>query len=213
MSRPIITALAWTALLAGPVALAGSSQDTRPGEPIAQVGRKAPSFALADTEGTEHRLEAYVGRIVVLEWIDPECPVCQRLARDGLMRRTVEQLERIDPKLVYLAVNSTHGRPPEVTKAFFEEYELSHPALIDAEGTVARRYGARTTPHLFVIDAKGILRYEGALNDDPTGKKARRGEEILDYAVNTVMRIRAGKRVEPKTVRPWGCQIRSKPNL
>ena len=84
--------------------------------------------------------------------------------------------------------------------------KIDVPVLIDADGAVGRRYDARTTPHVFVID-RGVLRYSGAFTDNPWGKPT----QVRNYAIAALESIAAGRQVEPSTVRPWGCSVKYRP--
>jgi len=180
---------------------AGISQ----GEGKAEIGRAAPEFTLMDTEGNEQRLSQLKGRIVVLQWINPDCPYCRRVMSEGTVARMIGVLKEIDEDIVLLAINSTHYMKPADTARYLKKHKIDVPGLIDADGTVGRLYGARTTPHLFVIDKKGILRYGGAIDDDRSG---RLGETAKNYVVNAVRQISAGEEVAPDSTRPYGCGVK-----
>jgi peroxiredoxin len=172
----------------------------------AQIGEPAPGFTLADANGKEHSLSDYEGKIVVLQWINPKCPVCVRCASNGLVEDMHKNVKKVDDNVVFLAINSTHWMTAKDSAAYLKEHELDVPGLADQDGTVGRLYGARTTPHLFVIDQKGILRYSGAINDDPRGKN----DESVNYVVNAVTQITAGETVAPDKTRPYGCSVKYK---
>ncbi len=174
----------------------------------AEVGKAAPDFALKDTNGKEHKLSDLKGKNVVIEWINPGCPVCNRVMSTGLVEQMRKELKAIDKEVVVLAINSTKNMTSDDNAKYLKKYKLLDeiPALDDSEGTVGTMYGAKTTPHVFVIDAKGVLRYSGAFDDDPSGRKSDR----MNYAVNALRQIVAGETVMPETTRSYGCGIKYK---
>ncbi|MHC5016881.1 MAG: peroxiredoxin family protein, partial [Planctomycetota bacterium] len=124
----------------------------------AEIGEPAPAFTLADSTGKSHALADYRGKIVVLQWINPTCPVCRRVCSTGLVTAMRKQLDEITPGVVYLGINSTHYMEPSVGEAYFKTHKIDAPVLIDRDGKVGHLYGAKRTPHLFVIDAEGVRR-------------------------------------------------------
>ena len=115
-------------------------------------------FTLKDAGGKEHTLADYKGKIVVLQWINPDCPYCVRVCEKGAVRSMRKQLEALDKDIVHLMINSTHYMEAERTAKYVKKNGMGAPGLIDRDGKVGRLYGARTTPHMFVID-KGTLIY------------------------------------------------------
>jgi len=171
----------------------------------AAIGKPAPDFTLKDVNGKEYKLSDLKGKNIVLEWINPTCPVCNRVMGTGLVEKMRTDLKALDANVVHLAINSTS----EMTAADSVKYLKTNKlvdlvALDDNTGTVGRLYGAKTTPHIFVIDAKGILRYSGAFDNDPVGKKADR----INYAVNTLRLIVAGETVVPEKTESYGCAVK-----
>lgn len=173
----------------------------------AKVGEAAPAFTLKDTAGTERSLKDYEGKIVVLQWMNYGCPVCRRVMEGGVEKRMVEQLKELDKDIVILGVNSTHNLDVAKTAEYLKKNGMAEHviALIDQDGAVGKSYNARTTPHLYVIDAKGVLRYNGAIDDDQNGSK---GEAATNYVVNAVKQILAGETVSPDSTRPYGCGVK-----
>jgi peroxiredoxin len=173
----------------------------------AKVGEAAPAFTLKDTSGAERSLKDYEGRNVVLQWLNYDCPVCRRVMERGVVKKMVEALEELDENIVILGINSTKSLDVAKTAEYLKKNGMAEhiTALIDQDGTVGKLYDARTTPHMFVIDGKGVLRYNGAIDDDQSGSK---GEEATNYVVNAVRQILAGETVTPDTTRPYGCSVK-----
>ena len=172
----------------------------------AKVGEKAPAFTLTDADGKSHNLNDWSGKTVVLQWINPDCPVCRRVMENGSVAKAYADSVQANPNVVWITVNSTHYMEPSKTKAYLTENKMpTLPALVDRDGTVGRMYGARTTPHIFVISDEGVLVYEGAFDDNASGTAT---EGITNYAVNAVKQLKAGETVAPANVRPYGCSVK-----
>jgi peroxiredoxin len=168
----------------------------------AAVGRPAPDFTLADQAGTQHRLSQYRGKIVVLEWVNPGCPYVQRHYQARTMRELVEAFP--GDRVQWLAIDSSHFVQPADSEAWRREHGLPYPILQDASGDVGRRYEARTTPHMFVIDGQGTLRYAGAIDDDPRGRNAQRTNHVR----TAVQALLDGRDPPLSTSEPYGCTVK-----
>jgi|MDTC01.3.fsa_nt_gb peroxiredoxin/YHS domain-containing protein len=171
----------------------------------AVVGQRAPNFTLKDTGGEEVSLSDFAGKMIVLQWINKDCPVCRRVMEKGLTAKMLGDLKGLDGNFVWLAIDTTHYMKAADTAAYLKKHGMSGKGLMDPTGKVGRMYGAKTTPHLYVIDTKGVLRYSGALNDD---RRGRMGTDATNYAVNAVKQIVAGEEVSPSSTRPYGCSVK-----
>ena len=169
---------------------------------VAAVGKPAPVFSLTDQDGASHSLDAYKGKILVLEWTNPGCPYVKRHYDAKTMTATHEG---VGEQVAWLAVDSSNFVKAEDAKKWRSEAGFDHPVLLDAEGAIGRAYGAKTTPHMYVIDAEGVLRYSGAIDDDPQGDK---GEQAVNYVSSAVEALKAGKPVEQAETRPYGCSVK-----
>jgi peroxiredoxin len=170
------------------------------------VGDPAPAFKLVDLDGKEHSLEQYRGKVVVLEWINPNCPFSERHAREKTMTALAGGNE-----VVWLAVNSTRQGhrdylQPAAHQAYNAKYDIDYPVLYDSPGDVGHAYDARTTPHMFVIDEAGRVAYQGAIDDDPSG--AKRAAERTNYVSQALAAQRDGRPAEPASTRPYGCSVK-----
>lgn len=167
----------------------------------AEVGKAAPDFTLTDCFGKQHKLADLKDKVVVLEWVNQQCPWSVKAIEDVKKLR-----KKFDEKgVVWLGIESTHGRKPGENVEYIKEKELNYPILMDNDGKVGRTYGARTTPHLFVIN-KGNLVYAGALHDDQYGRK-KEGEarHYIDEALTAVLK---GEKVPLAETKPWGCSVK-----
>ncbi len=186
----------------GTSVLAGDKDDKKAA--AAKIGEAAPAWTLKDTVGKEWKSSEFAGKIVVLEWVNPQCPVCKGAHKDGRIPSMVKELKTLGA--THIAINSTHNTTPEMNVAALKEYGVEYPVLLDNDGTVGRLFGAKTTPHMFVIDTKGVLRYAGAL--DNNAKDDKSGSELINYAVNAVKQIKAGETVSPEYTQSYGCSVK-----
>ena len=119
----------------------------------------------------------------------------------------MKNMNEVDGEVVYLLIDSSTAKmrvsADELSKqdaALKKKIGIEAPILIDGDTSVAKAYGAKTTPHMFVIDAEGVLRYHGAFSDRKDKKK--------NYVLDAVKSIKAGKEVKPNYIRQWGCGVR-----
>jgi hypothetical protein len=173
----------------------------------AAVGEKAPGFELVDLAGQKHALADYAGKTVVLEWINPNCPFSDRHARE----KTMTDLAAEHGEVVWLAVNSTNPDHRDfLTKeqhaAWAGKNGIEYPILYDESGEVGHAYGAKTTPHMYIIDGGGTLLYNGAIDDDPPGRKAK-GERD-NYVEGGLVDLAGGGSPDPATTKPYGCSVK-----
>jgi peroxiredoxin len=172
----------------------------------AKVGEAAPAWHLKDLDGKEWKSTDFANKIVVLEWVNPQCPVCKGAHNDGRIPSMVKELKGMD--VVFLGINSSHNATAEENKAALKAYGIEYPVLLDTDGSVGHLFGAKTTPHVFVIDTKGVLQYAGALDNDKTGNMTKDKKEVTNYAINAVKQIKAGETVAPSTTQSYGCTVK-----
>jgi peroxiredoxin len=137
----------------------------------AALKKRAPDFTLPDLDGKQVSLRALRGKVVVLEWFNPDCPFVKHAHGKGPLQDLATR--RQSEKLAWLSINSSapgkQGNGLDRNRAAKDEYAMQNPILLDESGEVGKRYGAEKTPHLFVIDAKGLLVYRGGLDNAPMG--------------------------------------------
>jgi peroxiredoxin len=167
----------------------------------AMVGEPAPDFTLTDCHGKKFTLSDLKDKLVVLEWVSQECPFCIKAIP------VVKQIQKkYEGKgIVWVGIESTHWRKAEENINFIKEKELAYTILMDADGQVGHLYGAKTTPHIFIIN-KGKLAYAGALSNDQSGKK--KPEEVRGYVDEALAAILGGKGVPVAETTPWGCSVK-----
>jgi len=167
---------------------------------------KAPDFTLTNYDGKAIKLSDYAGKIVVLEWFNYECPFCRynyekTTAVNGLVNKYK------DKGVALLAINSTGHETAEKNKEFAEQFKVNHPILDDSKGVVGKEYGAKTTPHIFIIDAKGNIVYNGAFDNAPLGNVPQ-GEKYVNYVDKALSELTAGKPVGIPETKPYGCSVK-----
>lgn len=168
---------------------------------MAKVGEAAPDFTLTDQAGEEHTLADYKGKIVVLEWTNPDCPYVKRHYKEKTM---TESAASGGEEVAWLAVDSSNFVTAESAETWREEHSIPYPILLDADGKVGQTYAAKTTPHMYVIDKEGVLRYSGAIDDNKTGKN----EDPTNYVDAAVGALKEGKEVEVSETKPYGCSVK-----
>jgi hypothetical protein len=164
---------------------------------IVKIGQPAPDFSLPALDGKIYRLNEWRGRVVVLDFWSAECPWSKR-GDDELSG----YLPGWGESVALWRIASNANEPEELLRRVAEERRLPL-VLQDAQQTVADLYVATTTPHLFVIDAQGILCYQGSL-DDTTFRKRLPTQFYLRQAVEALL---AGRRPDPAETEPYGCTI------
>jgi peroxiredoxin len=176
----------------------------------AVVGQAAPPFSATDTAGRLVSLADFKGKTVVLEWVNPGCPFVQKHYRSANMQAT--QKAAVAQGAVWLSVNSTavgdtdYKAPGEMGAWMQQQRGVPSSTLMDSDGRVGRAYGARTTPHMFIIDGSGRLVYAGAIDSKPSGKVADI-ETATNYVAQAVNELAAGKPVSVSATAPYGCSV------
>ena len=177
----------------------------------ASVSEPAPAFTLTDTHGQSHSLADFRGKTVVLEWTNAECPFVKKHYDSGNMQK--QQADAVAAGVVWLTINS--GAPGkqghvsgEQANAIQSNWKAANTAyLIDADGTVGRAYDAKTTPHMYVIDKDGVLRYNGAIDSIASADKGDLANAV-QYVPAALAAVADGKAPDPALTRPYGCSVK-----
>jgi peroxiredoxin len=202
----ILGVLAFTALALTVYAASAQAAGDEP-----QVGQPAPDFSAVDSQGKTHRLADFRGKTVVLEWTNADCPYTRKHYTSGNMQN-LQSLAR-DRGVVWLTViSSAPGKQgyvdgPGADALSSSRHAVPAAVLLDPSGTVGRLYHAKTTPHMFVIDAKGELRYMGGIDSIATADVAdiQTAEPYLKEAMLAVV---DDKPVAHPVTRPYGCSVK-----
>ncbi len=176
------------------------------------AGTKAPDFTLPSVAGEEHSLSQYEGKIVVLEWINYDCPFVRKFYNPGVMQKW--QNEATEKGIVWLSICSsapgTQGNfSHEEWQRRIAAHEVKIPVLLDESGDVGRAYGAQTTPHMYVINPEGYIVYQGAI-DSIRSTSADDIEKADNYVRAAIKAVLAGEEVEVAKTRAYGCSVKYK---
>jgi len=181
-----------------------AAKETPSSTAAAEIGKPAPGFTLKDLDGKEHKLVDYKGKVVVIEWSNHQCPFCQRHAKQNTAGQVLKKFE--GKPVVWIGVDSSNfaAEKSKDIASWKTENKLGYPILIDKGGATGKAYGAKTTPHMFVIDQKGTLVYTGAIDDDPTGTK----DNDRSYVAEAIEATLAGTAVPTAKTDPYGCSVK-----
>jgi hypothetical protein len=204
MKTPLLTAALTlgAALAFGPLPAAHAA---------ATVGQAAPAFTLVDSTGQSRSLGEFAGKTVVLEWTNAECPFVKK--HYGAENMQAQQRKATADDVVWLTVNSSApGQQGHVDGAGAEKIRGGARAaqtayLLDPDGTAGHAYGAKTTPHMYVIDPQGMLRYAGAIDSiasADTGDIAK----ATQFVPQALTEMAAGQPVSMAVTRPYGCAVK-----
>jgi len=175
------------------------------------VQQPAPDFTATGANGQPIQLSAYKGKVVVLEWTNHDCPFVKKHYESGNIPKL--QKEAAAQGVVWLQVISSapgqQGHVNAATAKQVNEYRDAKPAgtVLDESGAVGKLYGARTTPHIFVIDQQGKLAYKGGIDSIPSN----RPEDIAQaepYARNAIQAVLKGQQVAKASTQPYGCSVK-----
>jgi hypothetical protein len=178
----------------------------------ATVGQSAPDFTLTDINGKQHKLSSYKGKTVVLEWVNPECPIVKKhYDKSGNMPAL--QKEATADGVVWLTINSGHpGAQGDYDAEEVEEWmgKIKYAAtayLKDPEGKVGKMYDARTTPHMYVVDTKGTLVYAGGI-DSIQSANAKDIPNATNYVREALKDLKSGQAVRTPNAKEYGCNVK-----
>ena len=180
---------------------------------VLSAGDKAANFKVMDSMGKEHSLEAYKGKIVVLEFLNFQCPFVKKHYDSGNMQSLQKKYTGKD--VVWLSVcSSAKGKQGHMTKDVMnkaiKEKGMAVTAFIaDEEGTLGKAYGAKTTPHMYIINADGTLAYQGAIDSVKSTKSADIAKST-NYVAQALDELLAGKTVSTPKTKAYGCSVKYK---
>ena len=177
------------------------------------VGTSAPDFSLTDSKGKTQSVSQYKGKYVVLEWFNPECPFVKKHYGSGNMQKL--QTEFTSKGIVWLTIDSNApglegNLTAEQANAKIAEWKTKQTALVlDPDGKAGRAYGAKNTPHMFVINPEGKIVYEGAIDSKATPNPSDIASST-NYVKVALEESLAGKTVSNANTRPYGCSVKYK---
>jgi thiol-disulfide isomerase/thioredoxin len=199
---------------------ANPPQQAKPAAPKADEAKKAyvvgdivdPALAFVDLEGKPHTLKEYLGKTIVLDFWSIECPISK-----GYEARFKEIHSEYSKKgIVFLMIDANVSEiggagadPFAAIKKYVKDQSIPYPVLADKKNVVADRFGAQTTPHVFILDEKGKLRYAGGVDDDPDIKKDSKA--VKSYLREALDALIAGKEPPQTKTKEHGCSIKRVP--
>lgn len=166
----------------------------------AEDTKKAPAFTLTAHDGSTVSLADFKGKTVVLEWYCDTCPASKAHHKPDNNTMVDLAAKYADKGVVWLAINSTGSHSVEHNAKAAEKQGVTYPILDDSAGTVGKAYGARTTPHMFIVASDGTIAYDGAIDD-------KKDSNYIDAALSELI---AGKTVTTPKTRPYGCGVKYK---
>lgn len=170
----------------------------------AQVGKAAPDFTVKDVNGKTHKLSDYKGKIVVLESYNLDCPFVANLYKKGGPQDV--QAEAGGKGAVWLVVNSSYKDESRAKKEM-ESQKIKATAVVhDPEGTIGKKYGFKTTPHMIVIDKSGKVAYNGAIDDQPDAE--HNPKEARNHVREALDKLQTGQPVAVASTKPYGCGVK-----
>jgi hypothetical protein len=174
-------------------------------------GQIAPDFSLPGSDGKTYQLSDYRGKTVILEWTNHDCPYVRKHYESGNMQSLQKQLSN-DGMIWFSVISSRPGSQGYVTPEGANELTTSRNAyptsvLLDPEGNVGRLYGARTTPHMYIIASNGELVYQGGIDDKPSARKSSL-EGAKNYVLAALEDMKANRPVQTAQTSPYGCSVK-----
>ena len=177
----------------------------------AKIGQPAPNFKLSSATGKEHSLSDYKGKWVVLEWINLQCPFVLKHYNSKNMQTLQQTYTK--KEVVWLSIcSSAPGKQgnfsgEELTAKIKEVSSNSTAYLIDGDGKVGHTYGAKTTPHMFIVDPKGVLVYAGAI-DDKSSTKIEDVKGAVNFVAAALDAGLANKGIKVSSTVSYGCSVK-----
>lgn len=177
---------------------------------VAAVGQPAPDFTLTAADGKTVKLSDFKGKRVVLEWFNPDCPFVKAAHETGPLKDLAAKTTATG--VVWLAINSgapgKQGHGADRNKQAAADWKLDHPILLDETGAVGKAYGATNTPHMYLVDDKGVLVYRGGLDNAPMGTPDPPGATYTAHLGDALAALASGKSVAAGETRAWGCSVK-----
>lgn len=175
------------------------------------TGKTAPAFTATDSQGNQHKLGDFAGKIVVLEWTNPDCPFVKKHYDTNNMQAL--QKKYTAKGVVWLSICSSapgkqgHYNGAAWQKKVAEQKSHATAVLLDPDGTVGKLYGAKTTPHMYIVGTDGVLAYQGAIDSKRSWKKSdvKDAENHVAAALDALL---AGKKPAVTETKPYGCSVK-----
>lgn len=174
----------------------------------ALIGQAAPDFTLPNTDGALVKLSDFTDKTIVLEWFNPGCPFVKDVHDKDKMESVQDKWSQ--QGVVWLAINSgspgKQGTGLSTNQSARSKWDMDYPVLLDESGAVGKAYGAKTTPHMYVIDPSGKLVFSGAFSNAPLGDV--RGDTETNYVDQALTALTGGQPIAESAPKPWGCSVK-----
>ena len=173
----------------------------------------APEFKLSDSYGNEISLSSFIGKKVVLEWTNHGCPYVAKHYETGNMQSTQEFAK--EEEIIWLSIiSSAPGTQGYVSSDEANALTITRKAspshvLFDPTGEVGRIYDAKTTPHMYIIDEEGLMKYQGAIDD--AGGRGFMSRDLLkakNYVKESLKEMETGEAISSPVTKPYGCSVK-----
>ena len=177
-----------------------------------EVKNKAPAFSLPDLDGKKHALADYKGKWVVLEWINHGCPFVKKHYKTGNMQALQKKYAK--KGVIWLSVCSSapgkqgYFKAEQWKKIQDKKGAMAKAVLLDPDGKVGRLYKARTTPQMVIINPKGGIVYDGAIDSKPYAKSLEQTKSADNYVAKVLDAVMAGKEAPVAKTKPYGCSVK-----
>lgn len=177
-----------------------------------ESGKAAPDYSFTDIDGNSHSIAGFKGKTVILEWTNPGCPFVKKFYDANEMQRIQKNVLKND-QIVWISINSSaNGKEGNLDKAAAKKYIAEHKAaptayVLDPSGAFGKLYGAKTTPHMFVIDKEGVLVYQGAIDSIKSFDQADI-TKADNYVLKALEAVKAGKAPATASSEPYGCGVK-----
>jgi peroxiredoxin len=206
MKRMILASVFFLFVFSAALALATNQME-------AEIGKSAPDFTLPDSNGKSHSLSDYKGKIVVLEWLNHGCPFVKKHYNSGNMQ-ALQKAYAEKGVIWFSIISSAPGKqgyctPEQANEVIKEKNAAPAALLLDPEGSVGKLYGAKTTPHMFIINKEGELVYNGGI-DDIRSTDVEDVAKAKNYVQIALDELLAGKEITDKSSQPYGCSVKYK---
>jgi hypothetical protein len=208
---PQPTPVAAAAVTAAPAKVGAAAASAKSAAaPVAKLGEAAPQFTLKDLDGKDVALSGFKGKVVVLEWFNPNCPFVNAAHTQGPLVNAAAR--HMKEGVVWLSINSSgpgkEGNGVDKSRDGAARFNMPNPILIDEDGKVGHAFGAERTPHMFIVNKEGILVYHGPADNSPDGEgRSPIGGKLVNYIDAALADLATGHPVAIPEAPVYGCHV------
>jgi peroxiredoxin len=169
-----------------------------------EIGKEIPDFTGKTADGKSVKLSEFKGKIVIIEWYNPTCPFVKKFYSVGKMQEYQTQVTSAGH--IWITIN-TGGKVPDLQAAVKNDKNKASVVIDDTDGTIAKIFDAKTTPHCFVINRDGLLVYKGAI-DSIASTKSSDIDTATNYVLAAVAATQDNKKIEANSTKSYGCGVK-----